>query len=43
MQQLLSLFGVPAEIAILAIYLASDESKFVTEQTQSVDRGWVNK
>jgi len=31
--------GTPEEIASLAIYLASDESKFVTGITHSIDGG----
>jgi 2-keto-3-deoxy-L-fuconate dehydrogenase len=31
--------GTPEEIANIAIYLASDESKFMTGQTISVDGG----
>ena len=31
--------GTPEEIASLAIYLASDESKFVTGITHAIDGG----
>ena len=34
--------GQPNEIAELAIYLASNESSFVTGQTISIDGGWTN-
>jgi 2-keto-3-deoxy-L-fuconate dehydrogenase len=34
--------GTPAEIAALAVYLASDESKFTTGTTQVIDGGWSN-
>ena len=34
--------GKPREIAELAIYLASDESSFVTGQAISIDGGWTN-
>jgi len=33
-------FGKPEEIAALALYLASDESGFVTGQTHIIDGGW---
>ena len=32
--------GTPAEIAALAVYLASDESGFTTGTTQVIDGGW---
>lgn len=34
--------GMPAEIAALALYLASDESQFTTGQCHIVDGGWSN-
>lgn len=33
--------GTPAEIAHLAVYLASDESSFTTGTTQVIDGGWA--
>ena len=33
--------GKPAEIAKLAVYLASDESSFTTGTTQIIDGGWL--
>lgn len=35
-------FGKPEEIASLAVYLASDESSFMTGQAISIDGGWTN-
>jgi 2-keto-3-deoxy-L-fuconate dehydrogenase len=34
--------GMPAEIAALALYLASDESQFTTGQCHIIDGGWSN-
>ena len=34
--------GKPAEIAALALYLASDESEFTTGQCHVIDGGWSN-
>jgi 2-keto-3-deoxy-L-fuconate dehydrogenase len=34
--------GTPEEIAALAVYLASDESAFMTGQAISIDGGWTN-
>ena len=34
--------GQPSEIADLAVYLASNESSFVTGQAISIDGGWTN-
>lgn len=34
--------GTPEEIAALAVYLAGDESAFVTGSTQVIDGGWAN-
>jgi 2-keto-3-deoxy-L-fuconate dehydrogenase len=33
--------GTPEEIAMLALYLASDESAYTTGQTHVIDGGWV--
>ena len=34
--------GTPEEIAALAVYLASDDSAFVTGQAINIDGGWTN-
>ncbi|MEN9411191.1 MAG: hypothetical protein RL216_3165, partial [Pseudomonadota bacterium] len=34
--------GRPEEIAALAVYLASDESAFMSGQAISIDGGWTN-
>ncbi|MCA3502549.1 MAG: SDR family oxidoreductase, partial [Rhodobacter sp.] len=34
--------GAPEEIAALAVYLASDESAFITGQAIAIDGGWTN-
>lgn len=34
--------GTPQEIAALAVYLASDDSVFMTGQAITIDGGWVN-
>lgn len=36
-------FGEPEDIAYLALYLASDESDFMTGQTIAIDGGWTIK
>ena len=38
-RQQMKRLGTPEEIANLAVYLASDESKFMTGQTLTVDGG----
>jgi 2-keto-3-deoxy-L-fuconate dehydrogenase len=39
-RQPMARLGEPAEIAALAVYLASDESSFVTGTVQIIDGGW---
>lgn len=41
-RQPLGRIGTPEEIALLAVYLASDESAFTTGTTQIIDGGWSN-
>ena len=36
------LFNCVDEIAVLAVYLASDESAFTTGATHIIDGGWTN-
>ena len=39
-RQRMGCIGTPDEIAAMALYLASDDSKFTTGQSQIVDGGW---
>ena len=39
-RQRMGRIGTPEEIAAMALYLASDDSKFTTGQSQIVDGGW---
>jgi 2-keto-3-deoxy-L-fuconate dehydrogenase len=41
-RQAMGRFGRPAELAALAVYLASDESAFTTGTVNVIDGGWVN-
>lgn len=41
-RQAMGRFGRVAELANLALYLASDESSFTTGQTHIIDGGWIN-
>jgi 2-keto-3-deoxy-L-fuconate dehydrogenase len=40
-RQAMGRFGKAEEIAALAVYLASDESVFVTGQALAIDGGWT--
>jgi 2-keto-3-deoxy-L-fuconate dehydrogenase len=34
--------GTPEEVAEMAVYLASDGSRFITGAAMAIDGGWVN-
>ena len=40
-RQRMGRIGTPHEIAAMAIYLASEDSKFTTGQSHIVDGGWA--
>ena len=40
-RQAMGRLGSPEEIAALAVYLASDETRFITGQAIVIDGGWT--